>query len=64
MQQDIGIPPDRQRAATLAEKLKVDIYFDEPDGRWSSNGHSINTEDLRFKRSFYHNDTDVWHGPG
>ncbi len=58
MQQDIGIPPDRQRAATLAEKLKVDIYFDEPDGRWSSNGHSINTEDLRFKRSFYHNDTE------
>lgn len=58
VQQDIGIPPDRQRAAILAEKLKVDIYFDEPDGRWSSNGRSIDIENLKFKHSFYHNDIE------
>ncbi len=58
VQQDIGIPPDRQRAAILAEKLKVDIYFDEPAGRWSSNDRLINEDELEFKRSFYHKEIE------
>jgi len=58
VQQDIGIPPDRQRAAVLAEKLRVDIYFDEPTGHWSSNGRLIDPQTLEFKSSFYHNDIE------
>lgn len=58
VQQDIGIPPDRERATELAKKLKVDIYFDEPNGRWSTNEKSLVLEQLEFKRNFYHNDIE------
>lgn len=58
VQQDIGIPPDRQRAAELAQKLKVDIYIVEPEGRWSSNGRSIDINALTAEHSFRHNATE------
>ena len=58
IQQDIGIPPDRQRALELAKRLKVDIYFIGPEGRWSSNGRSIDFQALKIERSFRHNTTE------
>jgi len=58
IQQDIGIPPDRQRATELAQRLKVDIYFVGPEGRWSSNGSSIDLQALKIERSFSHNSTE------
>jgi len=58
VQQDIGIPPDRQRATELAQKLKVDIYFVEPEGRWSSSGRSIDVKALKVEHSFRHKATE------
>ena len=55
IQQDIGIPPDRQRATELAQRLKVDIYFVGPEGHWSSNGRSIDLQAVRIEHSFRHN---------
>jgi len=58
VQQDIGVPPSRERASVLADKLKVDIYFDEPSGRWSTNGRLIDPVALEFRRGFFHNETE------
>ena len=58
VQQDIGIPPDHQRAAELSKKLKVDIYIVEPEGRWSSNGQSLDVQALKIKRTILKNGTE------
>jgi signal transduction histidine kinase len=38
---DIGSPPDQQRAAEIAKRTGMDIYFLSPDGSWSTSGASL-----------------------
>lgn len=49
---DIGSPPNRLRASELAEKLKVDIYIDGPEGSWSSNGRQLSALKYEAGHSF------------
>jgi hypothetical protein len=58
VQQDIGMPPDRQRAAELANKLNVDIYIVDPDGSWSSNGKALDYPALEMEHRFRQNSID------
>ena len=53
--QDIGIPPDRQRAKILAEKLGVDIHIVDADGIWSSNGQPLDYQTLEVEHRFQQN---------
>lgn len=58
---DIGTPPDQQRAAELAKKLKVDIYIDGPDtlgGQWSSNGRRLDVSQFEFEHRFVQDDIE------
>ena len=54
VRQDIGNPPDRVRAAELAERLNVDIYFQESGGTWSSSGKQLNVQALEIKKRLIH----------
>jgi len=49
---DIGSPPNRLRAAELADKLKVDIYIEGPEGSWSSNGRQLSATKYKIDHSF------------
>ena len=52
VQQDIGTPPNRQRAAELADKLNVDIYIVDAEGVWASNNTPFDFQALEVdKRS-------------
>ena len=55
VQKDIGLPPNRQRAAELADKLHVDIYIQDPQGSWSSNNQPLPFRDVVFDHRFEQN---------
>jgi signal transduction histidine kinase len=55
VQQDIGIPPNRKRAAELADKLHVDIYIVDADGVWASNSTPLNFQALELDKRFQQN---------
>jgi signal transduction histidine kinase len=54
VRQDIGTPPDRQRARAIANKLHIDIHIVGADGDWSSNGKPLDypalVMDYRFQQ--------------
>lgn len=52
IRQDIGLPPNRIRAAELAKQLKVDIYITGPEESWSSNGRQLSTSKYKLEHSF------------
>ncbi len=49
---DIGTPPNRQRAAELADKLNVEIYIDGPEGGWRSTGQPLDSSKFKFEHRF------------
>lgn len=49
VQQDIGYPPDRQRAKQLAAELNVEIMIHDEQGAWSSLGRQIALDKLQIK---------------
>lgn len=67
LQNQVGVPPDLNRAKQLAEQNPVIIEIDAPGYRWSSNGVFVESEnlDVRLQRvsdevliseaGFYHN---------
>lgn len=53
--EDLGYPPDQQRAKELAQKLSINIYVRGPDTNFSTSGKQLNVDDLEFKdRSHLH----------
>ena len=53
--EDLGYPPDQQRAKELAQKLSINIYVRGPDTNFSTSGKQLDVDDLEFKdRSHLH----------
>jgi signal transduction histidine kinase len=53
---DIGEPPQRQRAVVLAKKIPVEIYFQNPRKEWSTDGVAFpDLDEIRFwRKSKFH----------
>lgn len=49
VQQDIGIPPDRQRAQTLADRLGIEIQILDAQGTWSSGNRKVVVSEVQTK---------------
>lgn len=58
VQQDIGIPPNRQRAAELADRLHVDIHIVDSEGSWSSSNTSLDYAALEIENRFQQNNIE------
>ena len=52
VQQDIGYPPNRERARQLSAELNVEIFIQDQQGYWSSNGRQLALDELKIKH--YH----------
>ena len=50
---DIGTPPDAQRATELASVLPVNIYIEGPNTHFSTNNTPLDLTDLSFERRRY-----------
>jgi signal transduction histidine kinase len=48
LQEEIGNPPDRQRAKALAQRLDMDITILSPNDRWSSGSHTADLNEIHF----------------
>ena len=48
LHQEIGMPPDTEAAAALAQRLQLDIQINYPDQRWSSSGSPVDDHLLQF----------------
>jgi len=46
---EIGTPPDIQRAAALTKRIPVDIYIFGPRIRWKSTSTPLNLENIKFR---------------
>ena len=58
IQQDIGLPPSRERATLLAKKLNVDIHIVEEDTIWSSSGKTLDYNALQIDHRFLQNNIE------
>ncbi|MFK8049657.1 MAG: sensor histidine kinase [Halioglobus sp.] len=58
VQQDIGIPPDRRKAAELAKKLHVNIHIVDSNSTWASNGIPLDYQALEMKDRFQRRDIE------
>ncbi|MEM7259866.1 MAG: HAMP domain-containing sensor histidine kinase [Pseudomonadota bacterium] len=47
--EDLGYPPSQQRAQELSQKLRINIYIDGPDTRFSTTGSPLDTSDIEFR---------------
>lgn len=47
--EDLGYPPDQQRAEELAQKLSINIYVTGPDTNFSTSGKVLDLDDLEFR---------------
>lgn len=52
---DIGVPADREKAQTLANKLNIDIVIIDEMGAWASNAETINTQDIQIEDQYTNN---------
>ncbi len=50
VQQEIGDPPDKDRARHLAQRAGIEIYIRGPGLDWSSGEEALNPADIRFRR--------------
>lgn len=50
---DIGSPPDQQRATELASVLPINIYIEGPDTHFSTNNTPLDLTDLSFEQRRY-----------
>ncbi len=55
LKHDLGSPPQQQKAQQLADRLGLEIYYlgDKP---WSTSDKMITLDEIRFKRTFQHDD--------
>ena len=49
IQNDIGLPPDREKAKRLAQQLDVEILIHDESGNWSSHGRELHMEKIVLK---------------
>ena len=52
VQQDIGNPPNRQRARQLADELHMEILIHDARGDWSSRGRQVSLDAIHIKHRF------------
>ena len=57
VQQDIGEPPNRQRARQLADELNMEILIHDAQGDWSSRGRPITLDKIHIKHQHLVGDT-------
>jgi len=61
VQNDIGTPPDRQRAQVLADKLNLEIQIIDSNGHWSSSDKLVELDELEIERHFAANGKQLLH---
>ncbi len=47
--EDLGYPPNQQRAAELSQKLRINIYINGPGTQYSTTGNPLDTSDIEFR---------------
>lgn len=52
VQQDIGDPPNRDRARELADKLNIEIYILDKRGLWSSRARHLDLDELEIEHRY------------
>jgi signal transduction histidine kinase len=52
--EDLGYPPNRERALALSDKLSINIYIEGPDISFSTTGNPLDVSDLEFRESHAH----------
>ncbi|MFC1665721.1 HAMP domain-containing protein, partial [Pseudomonadota bacterium] len=55
VQHDIGMPPNRQRAKTLADKLNIQIQIIDDRGAWSSHNELVELDNLKVEHRIVEN---------
>jgi signal transduction histidine kinase len=45
---EIGVPPDLERAAALTKRIPVDIYISGPRVRWNSTSRPLKLDEIKF----------------
>jgi signal transduction histidine kinase len=55
VQQDLGFPPNRQRAQELADRLNIEIHIIEGSDQWSSSGQAVDLDYLDVKHRYLAN---------
>lgn len=58
VQQDIGDPPNRQRAKHLSKELNVEILIQDQQGDWSSHGRQLELDKIQIKHHHVVGDTE------
>ena len=58
---DIGMPPDRNRAQELADRLNLEIQIIDKQGHWSSSGSLSQIDDFDNEHSFLVNGKQYYH---
>ena len=58
---DIGVPPDRDRARQLAERLNIEIQIFDADGGWSSSGRLTRPDAVEIEHGFLINGKQYFH---
>jgi signal transduction histidine kinase len=61
VQADIGIPPDRDRAQELADRLNIEIQIFDRKGDWSSSGHRADIAKLETEGKYVANGKEFFH---
>lgn len=52
IQNDLGQPPQRDKAVQLAQRLKIEIHYSSDTEQWSSNDRKLNFNELNYHRQF------------
>ena len=58
---DIGVPPDRERAQQLARRLNIEIQIFDQSGGWSSSGRVTDLDTVEIEREFLIDGTRYFH---
>jgi signal transduction histidine kinase len=58
---DIGMPPDRNRAQELADRLNLEIQIIDKQGHWSSSGRLSIVDNFDNEHGFLVNDKQYYH---
>ncbi|HBE93254.1 MAG TPA: hypothetical protein DDW55_12315 [Gammaproteobacteria bacterium] len=61
VQADIGIPPDRDRARELADRLNIEIQIFDRKGEWSSGGRRADLAKLEIEGEYIANGKEFFH---
>lgn len=58
VQNDIGLPPDRNKAQRLAKELNIEILIQDKQNDWSSHGRRINLNEAKVQHRYYDKDIE------